>query len=365
MVSTEFAVLVLPGLLDPPSGAQTALQVETPLDALSALFCRATRHDMTGHSFEAVLGKVFDCTDPVRGDVPVAALEWPLYFQVESSQTRRHALPTNGCLRADPVHLQVDRDQARLIEGEALDLSDGEAAELVDALNAHFAEDAMQFHRAGAKQWFLTAGRALDVNMSPPGYAAGRNVHHFFPSGDSGGYWKALLTEVQMLLHTHPVNQHRQAHGQREVNSVWLWGGGVLPGINSDKGNDISTHSVYTDEALPKAMAERRQQPVRPLPTNNLSVDQPFTLVDATLLSLSTYSRTTEWVHALAGMEARYFVPLVNALKRSHIPGVSVYPCNGQRIDISRVEMKKFWRKRTPLQDYFSPQEKVLGEETP
>jgi hypothetical protein len=37
---------------------------------------------------------------------------------------------------------------------------------------------------------------------------------------------KRLLTEVQMLLHHHPVNLARQEQGLPVINSLWCWAGG-------------------------------------------------------------------------------------------------------------------------------------------
>lgn len=327
MLKPEYIALILPGLLEPPAGVEENLKIP----ALSKLLARATRYGGAAYCFEQALGEVLGCIDANSGNVPVAALQWPLHFKAQVS----------GCLRADPVHLQVDRDHARLIEGDALDISDAESRELLSALNAHFADEGMQFHMATARQWFVTANRTLDVDMSPPGYAAGRNVHRFFPTGDSGRYWKKLLTEIQMLLHTHPVNQYRQAQGQRAVNSLWLWGRGDVM-ASKQTGDGIARRTVYANDDLSSAMASHLQQQILPLPVaaNDLRMDKPCIVADDTLLPLALYTQTTKWLAALARMESLYFEPILSALKASRIAGISVYPCNGQRIDLSCTDLK-------------------------
>ncbi len=338
MQKPEIAELVLPGLLEPPLDGRESLVAA----ALSTLLSRATPHDTREHSFEAVLGKVFDCIDEASGGVPVAALEWPARFG---------AAPHNGCLRADPVHLQVDRDHARLLEGDALDLELGEARALAESINAHFADDGLHFRVADSQRWFLSCTREPDVDMSPPGYAAGRNVQHFLPGGDSGAYWRALLTELQMLLHEHPVNRQRQARGALAVNSVWLWGGGRL----ADTEHRASERTVYADGVLPAAMAERLHSRLLPLPArrNQASFDGAFTLVDDTLLPLAVYGRTAEWRAELDRIESIYLKPVLGALKRGRFAAVVLYPCLGQRFEVRRSDLAKFWRKRPPLRDYF------------
>ena len=48
-------------------------------------------------------------------------------------------------------------------------------------------------------------------------------------TGDSLEQYHRINTEIQMLLHEHPVNQRRQGDGLPPINSLWLWGGGVAP----------------------------------------------------------------------------------------------------------------------------------------
>jgi 2,3-bisphosphoglycerate-independent phosphoglycerate mutase len=41
------------------------------------------------------------------------------------------------------------------------------------------------------------------------------------------------MTETQILLKTHPVNQQRQHEGKREANATWPWGQGKTPQMPS------------------------------------------------------------------------------------------------------------------------------------
>ena len=35
--------------------------------------------------------------------------------------------------------------------------------------------------------------------------------------------WLAVQTEIQMFLHSHPINQTREQQGLPEINGLWLW----------------------------------------------------------------------------------------------------------------------------------------------
>jgi hypothetical protein len=154
-----------------------------------------------------------------------------------------------------------------------------------------------------------------------------------------------------MLLHAHPVNLHRQAHGQLAVNSLWLWGGGMPADIDSRQ----TGHVVYANGSLAAAMARRLGHDLRKLPTSveRVSFDAAYTLVDDRLLSPATYGRAEQWHSALTHIQSATIEPALDALKRGRLAAITVYPCNGHSFEIRRSSLWKFWQKRTPLQDYF------------
>ena len=65
--------------------------------------------------------------------------------------------------------------------------------------------------------------------MASPEEALGADLFDHLPEGPEGRRWRALLSEAQVALHQHPLNGVRVAAGKPPVNSLWFWGGGVLP----------------------------------------------------------------------------------------------------------------------------------------
>ena len=59
--------------------------------------------------------------------------------------------------------------------------------------------------------------------------ANGSSADRFMPTGVGSESYHRLLSEMQMSLHEHPVNNAREAVGKRVVNSLWIWGGGIAP----------------------------------------------------------------------------------------------------------------------------------------
>ena len=74
----------------------------------------------------------------------------------------------------------------------------------------------------------MRAARALQFTVGDPALIAGRDVYGHLPDGADGPFVRRVLTELQMVMHDHPVNRARERAGRLAANSLWLWGGGVL-----------------------------------------------------------------------------------------------------------------------------------------
>ena len=131
-------------------------------------------------------------------------------------------------LAADPVTLVAGRDDVHLA-GIVQDLDADDAATLVAMLNAHFSTDGIAFVAARPDAWFVRAPARVALRTRPVATVAGRMLRDLMPTGPDAGTWQRWQSEIQMLLHDHPVNAAREAGGKAPANSVWFSEGGALP----------------------------------------------------------------------------------------------------------------------------------------
>lgn len=189
------------------------------LPALETVLARGSRQAFAGEGSEAALCQALGIVR--QQDWPLA----PITLQADGGDPG-----TDYWLRADPVHLGVMRDRIVLADSQALELDQAEADALVASIHGHFGDSfgplALQ-----PRRWYLRLPQAPQMSTIPLSYAAGRDIDPLQPRGPDASRFRALLNELQMLLHDHPVNQRREARGQLPVNSLWLWGGGVLPKV--------------------------------------------------------------------------------------------------------------------------------------
>ncbi len=254
-------------------------------------------------------------------------------------------------LRADPVHLQVEGDRVLLVDSSAFEVNPAEAAALTDALNQHFAEEGLAFLPMRPDRWYLRLPIAPRLKTRPIAEAVGRDVDAFHPTGDEAPRWQRRLTEIQMLLHEHPVNLRREAEGRPPINSVWLWGGGRQVPVPRP-----ALDAVYAQDVLARALARAAGVPSRPLPSSAREflagprTEAEVLVVLDHLRSAAQYRDSQRWRQGLALLEAHWFAPLEAALGAKGFERLLLSPVPAPvRVQARASDLRRFWRRPRPL----------------
>lgn len=257
-------------------------------------------------------------------------------------------------LRADPIHLAVERDQLILTECSTFALSHAESENLIATLNQHFSADGLHFCAVHPLRWYLRLEQTPDVATQALYQVAGFNIHAHLPRGPEELRWRALINEVQMLLFEHPVNVARENRGEPPINSVWLWGGGTLPTVSGCKfdavwSNDALAHGLAmasntTHHALTDSAGEWLAQAG---PGNHL-------LVLESLRPAALYGTPHAWRERLEQLERQWFAPLERVLRKGAIELTLHAPTPDGTLDfnVTRCSLWKLWRRQQALIHY-------------
>jgi hypothetical protein len=324
--------LVVPGLLSADAGRR--------LPALELLLARGRRsspdEDGRPAGLEAWLLEAFDLAEE-----PLCAGALTLLAHGGDPGDAQWA-------RADPVHLQLMRDRVVFVPGAAFSITREEAEALVQTLNGHFA-GRLEIQAPEPGRWCVRLAVELELPVASPLEMAGRGI-------DPGSKADALLNEVQMVLHEHPVNEAREARGEPALNSVWLWGAGPAP-----LGAKASWHSVDSDEpiALGLARAARIRGSAVPESAEAWLERSPeegrhLVVLDALRLPLAL-SDAAAFATAVEELEKKWFVPLLGALRAGRIGMVSVHvpdPAPGASFETVRGDLRRIWRRARPLREW-------------
>lgn len=132
-------------------------------------------------------------------------------------------IPKSFVWHADPVHVEVARDQLVV---QALDrdaVTADETQQLVDLANEVLSplDIALMVHDT---RWFLLHDYDWTIETVPLVMALGAPVT--MPVGPDAPTWNRLHNEIQMAWHGHEVNEQRERVGKQTINALWLYGGG-------------------------------------------------------------------------------------------------------------------------------------------
>jgi len=256
-------------------------------------------------------------------------------------------------LRADPVHVRIDRERTSLHAASVLDIERDEADALVGALQDHFAGDGFEFRAPAPERWYIRVPSAEMPTNVPLDEALSRDVQKVFPAGPGRIKWPAALTEIQMLLGTHGVNAAREGSGRPPINSVWIWGGGELP-----RGVAAPYASLHANDVFARGLGSVSGARVMPSPASlqDLSPGSPadWTLAvsDAPQRALDRGS-AEEWIAAVNALEHDWFETLGDTLAAfGTVRLVLPSPAGTCVATITAASRWRFLRRAQPLSTY-------------
>jgi hypothetical protein len=255
-------------------------------------------------------------------------------------------------LCADPVHLQLQRDGFSVITDASRAISLNQARQLTDALSQHFAADGIRFSAPRVDRWYLHTGMAPNLGTCSLSEAMGRHDLHSIFQGVDALQWRALLNEIQMLLHDHPVNLELENRGELTVNSLWLWGGGVLPSRMEPKAAAIWAHDSFTRGLASAHGAAVAQLPASAREWLEEGLRQAMHLIDFGGPEFADRSNALQKSpEVLEQLDGLWFTPLLQSLWQGRLARISLHFATAQQVEgysLTRADLWKFWRRFWP-----------------
>lgn len=248
-------------------------------------------------------------------------------------------------LRADPVHLILQRDSFSLGEPVPLAVLPEHAEAILTSLNRHFARDNIEFLGGVSGAWYVNLARAPQIKTTLPHAVLGRNVHGFMPQGADAAKWRSLVNELQMLLFEHPFNLVREQQGALAINSIWLSGGGDLASLGKHSAlKTRSTGLVLADTPLYQGLAQH-------VGIRYEKVPECF----ATLLA--AYSPTSQLRLQLPESDQDWSEPILDALKKRRLEQLTLNIGCYERCLVAQIrpwDLYRFWRRSKPVESFLA-----------
>ena len=288
--------------------------------------------DLPQRPWQALLGTILGVDQVSNGAaLPAAALLTGI------------ADPLRYVICASPVHLGADRDTATMLAQQALEVTDQESTALLHDLNEFVKEDKLLFFKLGA-EWFLEGPNPFDIRGYPPSFVANRNASAYLPEGENSAQWRRLMSELQMLLHSHPVNMAREQVGKPSINCLWLWGGEPwLTGTEITNRTNSGCHTVFADEPYAQALARYAKMDCQPLASFNPRIAKHCVVVDTRVFDIpfpdSDVDTTADPLNTRQSLENNWLVPLCERVRENELDCLRLYneDGDGATVDIESI----------------------------
>jgi hypothetical protein len=236
-------------------------------------------------------------------------------------------------LRADPAWVRPDINGARLFAcGDGLRLLREDADALLPALRTLFGDAGFPIDAPTPSRWYLR----LPAGARPPAFpvpddALGTDLFDALVGTDHADAgvrrWRALLNEAQVVLHNHPWTARRAAAGKPPVNSLWFWGGGMLP-------DRVSTAfaRVASDDVLLRALAKNAN-------AGTTSGEDRFAPSPAANLVDLRAARD------LVALERDWLEPALAAMRAGDLEQLHLDFADGAGYRLAPAQRWRFWRR--------------------
>ena len=123
-------------------------------------------------------------------------------------------------------------EEKTIIDHSSGEISTNEAAELIEAVKKEFQDEVYQFYTGTSYRHLTIWKKGSVTELTPPHDILGKVIGEYLPED------KVLADFMKRsydILNNHPVNIERQKRGLNKANSLWFWGAGTKPALDSFK----------------------------------------------------------------------------------------------------------------------------------
>jgi 2,3-bisphosphoglycerate-independent phosphoglycerate mutase len=138
--------------------------------------------------------------------------------------------PTDIAFRCNLVSLRGGGSETTMEDFTSGHISTEEAAEMIRDLGRELGGDGMEFFPGVSYRHLMVWRNGKEkMETTPPHDITDQRTAAYLPKGDGAERLLQLMSASQPILAVHPVNEKRQANGQRQATTIWLWGQGRAP----------------------------------------------------------------------------------------------------------------------------------------
>ena len=233
----KYVVILGDGMADYPNeklNGKTPLEVANKpfIDSLAKVseagLCKTVPYGMKPGSDVANLSVLgYDPKDCYTGRSPLEAVSIGIKLK-----------DTDVTARANLVTLSKEPDfcDKTMVDYSAGEISTEEAKTLIDYLAANLNGNGYSLYSGVSYRHCLVIENGkIAGDLTPPHDITGKPIKNYLPKSQEGQKYLDLMKRSYDLLKDHPINKERIKRGKNPANSLWFWGEGTKPKMQSFK----------------------------------------------------------------------------------------------------------------------------------
>lgn len=140
---------------------------------------------------------------------------------------------TDIAIRCNIVTVSDDTlpyEEKTVIDHSASEISTEDAATLLEAVKAELQDSVYQFYLGTSYRHLTIWDKGEVVELTPPHDILGKVIGQYLPENQA---LKNMMIKSYEILNNHPLNIERAKKGLNKANSIWFWGAGTRPALDS------------------------------------------------------------------------------------------------------------------------------------
>jgi len=139
---------------------------------------------------------------------------------------------TDVIFRCNLVTLSEEEpyEQKTILDHSAGEISTEDADVLMDAIRATFQNETFKFYTGTSYRHITVWDMGEVLDMEPPHDHLGQVIGQYLPENL---LFRNMMKKSFDVLNNHPLNLKRAAEGKNKANSLWFWGAGTKPVLQS------------------------------------------------------------------------------------------------------------------------------------
>ena len=117
-----------------------------------------------------------------------------------------------------------------IIDHSSSEISTEDASVLLEAVKKELQDDIYSYYVGTSYRHLLIWDKGQVVPLTPPHDILGKVIGEYLPKEDK---LREMMEKSYDILNNHPLNVERAAKGLHKANSIWFWGAGTRPALDS------------------------------------------------------------------------------------------------------------------------------------